>query len=221
MSLLVKKYMGMKQDRPVFVDWIQNTGLEYINLNYYHDSNMELRMFFEIVSIDTSTNTGDKFCGHRNGNHVNDLSFGWWQNKFDACNYYTQKDLTKFTPSTSVGKTISLALGYNVANAAIVCTMGINGSWDGTSKSQGTFQLQSPNMLLFGYYDYSIGVFKICNSGIFKIRRVTVANRRPTQYTLKELSPCIYRGEYGLWDTINNVFYGNASGQGAFIGGND
>ena len=30
--------------------------------------------------------------------------------------------------------------------------------------------------------------------------------------------PCIYNGEYGLWDRISNTFFGNAAGSGAFTG---
>lgn len=38
--------------------------------------------------------------------------------------------------------------------------------------------------------------------------------------TLFNLRPCRYRGEYGLWDTISNKFYGNI-GTGVITGGND
>lgn len=31
------------------------------------------------------------------------------------------------------------------------------------------------------------------------------------------LIPCIYNGEAGMWDTITNTFFGNATGEGAFI----
>lgn len=30
--------------------------------------------------------------------------------------------------------------------------------------------------------------------------------------------PCIYNGEYGLWDLVSNSFFGNAAGSGAFTG---
>lgn len=30
--------------------------------------------------------------------------------------------------------------------------------------------------------------------------------------------PCLYRGEYGLWDNITNSFFGNIAGSGAFSG---
>lgn len=30
--------------------------------------------------------------------------------------------------------------------------------------------------------------------------------------------PCIYNGEYGLWDRVSNSFFGNAAGSGAFTG---
>ena len=30
--------------------------------------------------------------------------------------------------------------------------------------------------------------------------------------------PCIYYGEYGLWDNVSNSFFGNAAGSGSFTG---
>ncbi len=30
--------------------------------------------------------------------------------------------------------------------------------------------------------------------------------------------PCYYNGEYGLWDTVSNSFFGNVAGSGAFTG---
>jgi len=30
--------------------------------------------------------------------------------------------------------------------------------------------------------------------------------------------PCVYQGEYGLWDNVSNSFFGNAAGSGAFTG---
>jgi len=30
--------------------------------------------------------------------------------------------------------------------------------------------------------------------------------------------PCVYNGEYGLWDKVSNTFFGNAAGSGAFTG---
>ncbi len=30
--------------------------------------------------------------------------------------------------------------------------------------------------------------------------------------------PCVYNGEYGLWDRVSDTFFGNAAGSGAFTG---
>lgn len=40
------------------------------------------------------------------------------------------------------------------------------------------------------------------------------------EITMLNLRPCLYNGEYGLWDTISNTFYGN-SGTGTITGGYD
>lgn len=32
--------------------------------------------------------------------------------------------------------------------------------------------------------------------------------------------PCYYNGEYGLWDKVSGVFFGNAAASGAFTGSN-
>lgn len=54
------------------------------------------------------------------------------------------------------------------------------------------------------YYE---GVVKFSNS--FKIYR--------NETLIRNLLPCYYHGEYGLWDIINNKFYGN-SGTGTITG---
>lgn len=37
---------------------------------------------------------------------------------------------------------------------------------------------------------------------------------------VRDYVPCLYHGEYGMWDKVSNAFFGNAAASGAFTGSN-
>lgn len=37
---------------------------------------------------------------------------------------------------------------------------------------------------------------------------------------VRDFIPCIYQGEYGMWDKVSDTFFGNAAASGAFTGSN-
>ena len=87
--------------------------------------------------------------------------------------------------------------------------------WTSLSKTQATETTGSTNLYLFRT-NYSSTPLP-CPSG----SRVYYC-KIYSDYNLSTLVfdgvPCIYNGEYGLWDKVSDSFFGNASGSGAFTG---
>lgn len=85
-------------------------------------------------------------------------------------------------------------------------------TWDGIEYASNlSLQTDNRTILLFGsqtgtQYNATIKLYycKMYNNGVL----------------IRDFKPCKYAGQYGLWDLVNNKFYGNANSSGAFtVGG--
>lgn len=87
-------------------------------------------------------------------------------------------------------------------------------SWTSLSKTQGNAPISPANMYLFRT-NYTTPWQCPSGSRVYYCRIYG-------DYDLTTLVfdgiPCIYNGEYGLWDKVTNTFFGNAAGSGAFSG---
>lgn len=71
------------------------------------------------------------------------------------------------------------------------------------------------NMYLLAWNNQ--GTAAVCKAGT-RCYPLTVYDSNNFTSPILDVQPCIYNGEYGLWDKISNRFLGNAANSGAFTG---
>lgn len=89
-------------------------------------------------------------------------------------------------------------------------------SWVSASKSSTATISSTYGLVIFnGYQNSSYSLPAPEGSRLYYCKIYSDSN-----YTtlIRDYVPCFYNGEYGLWDKVNDVFYGNAAGSGAFTG---
>ncbi len=73
-------------------------------------------------------------------------------------------------------------------------------------------------MYLFANYKQSIGGADTkCNTGS-KLYYCKIYSDNTYTTLVLDFVPCVYQGEYGMWDNVSDTFFGNAAGSGAFTG---
>ena len=73
-------------------------------------------------------------------------------------------------------------------------------------------------MYLFANYSESLqGANEKCNSGS-RIYYCKIYSDNTYTTLVRDFAPCVYQGEYGMWDNVSDTFFGNAAGSGAFTG---
>lgn len=87
--------------------------------------------------------------------------------------------------------------------------------WTSLSKTQGTASTGTENLYLFRD-NYSSAPLP-CPSGS-RVYYCKIYSDYNFTTLVFDGVPCIYNGEYGLWDKVSNTFFGNAAGSGAFTG---
>lgn len=85
------------------------------------------------------------------------------------------------------------------------------------SKTQSSNVSNTVPMFLFAGRNPSGGVARKCVAGsrVYYARIYSDANYATLAF---DGVPCLYNGEYGLWDKISDSFFGNANSTGAFSG---
>lgn len=194
-------------DEPVFVDWIENVGdamiivpFSYRFANVKFDikplsGNMPNTTFLSLMD-----NIAEKGYSIADDHHF----FLWtsWQRTSKVLNI-----------TTTANKKISVIMAYSPDAGDTGYYLGVNdGTWH-----------YSPEVIPHQFNEARIGRVRSGHVNDYKFRwyPVTIQSIDTTPVDYFYLRPCLYHNEYGLWDTINNKFYGNTSGQGSFIGGYD
>jgi len=181
------------------LQWIENTGTEYIDLNFIPNQDTRVVMDFQLTQ---TSETGFALFGSRvsttsRGYTFQKISNGWWGGMYGntLINSGTvQYDTNRHTLDKN--KNI-VYLDGNLLMSFDAATFTCPG-----------------NMVLFG----------MDNNGT-----PTVSAEAIKMYSLKvydngtlirDLVPCKNTsGVVGMYDTVNDVFYGNDSGSGAFVAG--
>lgn len=91
-------------------------------------------------------------------------------------------------------------------------------SFTSFSKTQSATVTTGNPMYLFANYKESIhGAESNCKTGS-RIYYCKIYSDNTYTNLVRDLVPCLYQGEYGMWDNVTNSFFGNAASSGAFSG---
>lgn len=101
-------------------------------------------------------------------------------------------------------------------------SMGVKRSGDSSfqtlSKTQSNTITTGKTMYLFAAHNPSDdGPWQACPSGS-RIYYCKIYSTNSYSTLVFDGIPCVYNGEYGLWDRVTDTFFGNAAGSGAFSG---
>lgn len=86
-------------------------------------------------------------------------------------------------------------------------------SYTTATKTQSTAINTGRTMFLFG----ANGGGTHCSLGS-KVYYCKIYNDATFTNLVRDFVPCLYQGEYGMWDRVSNSFFGNAASSGAFSG---
>lgn len=91
-------------------------------------------------------------------------------------------------------------------------------SFTSFSKTQSSTITTGNPMYLFANYSESLqGPNNKCNIGS-RLYYCKIYSDSTYTTLVRNMIPCIYQGEYGMWDTVSNAFFGNVAGSGSFSG---
>lgn len=184
------------------LEWIESTGTQYIDTGFIPTNNTGLDITFENISYPQDDNV---ILGSRSEFISDAIVFGLKSSGW----IYFQHGVTDFfaNPHGGWGE---LGKIYNVvfdsSNNSVYC----NGLLINTFPSVNFAGKNS--MVLFGYHD-NYGVFTNANTRVYRFKIYDNGN------LVRDYVPCINPSSaVGMYDTVNNIFYGNA-GTGSFIAG--
>lgn len=89
-------------------------------------------------------------------------------------------------------------------------------SWVTTSKTQNSNVSSTYGLAIFN--GYQNGSFSLPAPAGTRLYYCKIYSDSTYTTLVRDYVPCFYNGEYGLWDKVNDEFYGNAAASGAFTG---
>lgn len=177
------------------LNYLQSSGTQYINAGFNPNSNT--RAIFSILF--GSIPFEDVGCfGSRNSYRVGQFSLVFRRTGELRFEYENQSPIAG---TLSVNNYHFIDINKNVIN--------LDGNL--TAATFSNFQVSYP-AILFGLFEKSIYTSNV-------MTRMTSCKLYDNGTLIRDFIPCINpSGEYGLYDVVNNQFYGNA-GTGSFTGG--
>lgn len=184
---------------PVELEYIENTGTQYINTGYNPNSNTKVEARFK---MNETTDTFKWLFLSRNENLAGDgYGFGSVANGYIDSEFNNRK--------TSTTDKLTNGVIYDVVKDKNVCQYN-----DKT--------LTNPNSTFTVNYPLTIFVL---NNGAAGIAQSTYTKANCYYFKIydngtlvRDLVPAFKDGSAGMWDKANNVFYSNA-GTGSFVAG--
>ena len=185
---------------PVFYDWCKNDDRNaYINIISVGKYNWRIHTKVNISAY--HTNNSIQILGSYIAN--SDRSITLLLNKPNTKSY------TRWFNTLTTEAEAVLNQDYNIWFDKFGLSGDINVQYENVTP---------PSNLSSGY----VYVFRANGSGtlgLFKIYFLEIYDGDGN--LILNLKPCYYQGEAGLWDCVNNVFYGNANNTGTLTVGND
>lgn len=205
-ALNLGQVTSVSEDKPVFLDWLQSDGLAYI------DTGHKLITIYDKVLIEGG-------AGEVNDSIV--IGGVRWAGTVEGpaqvyFNQYEKKIIPVALISASSGQS---KFNYKANSVYIADFYNKIYTLDGVTYNHGT-SLSTGSEVGYSFY-----LFALNNVGQIAARHNSIKIRRCEIYRndvmIHNYLPCYYRGEYGMWDNVENRFVGNSFNQGAFLGGKD
>lgn len=188
--------------KPKFYEYLENDGIAYIDTGIKNIVNCEFGIVVQQTELYNSgyptilgafdTNLKVIFGYDANS------EYGFYSQPSSSYTRFFAEDLNKHT---MIAKLYSESAEYIVDNTTYTGNYTIT---NGTT--------------------YSLTLFARNNSGSVTQhtkQRVYSLYIIDNGVLIRDFVPCEYKGEYGLWDLVNNEFYGNANSSGAFTVGSE
>ena len=214
-NLVFQKGSGPYPSGLTFVDYIETDGVAYINTGIKGNAPMSSKIFLIPVVL-ASGNSYFFGCRKDSGN-----------TRFSFCMFTSDKKAT-FAYGSGIMSN-GLDISSSVDNGTLV---GIQTRFQVGSQILYKKEAGESSYTNSGYEsqeniqtDRDIFVFCINDQGDpgtpiagLKIEHVMIYSDYDWTNLVLDLKACYYNGEYGMWDTVSDTFFGNAAGSGAFTG---
>ena len=199
------------------VEYIEADGSAYINTGIKGNDPRSCHLKFSLGSVGTSSrciigtgsateNTSLYVLGYVNTSGY----FGFGHNYFYANSASSDYLITAGSPFEA-----KVAM-KNGAQSAQLKQAGAS-SFVTYSKTQSATLTTNKSMYLFAANNGDSTTFGLCPSGS-KLYFCKIYSDNSYTTLVFDGIPCVYNGEYGLWDKVSNTFFGNAAASGAFTG---
>lgn len=187
-------------------EYLESTGTQWIDTGYVPNNNTTLDVDYQLTQIPNSTYL-QRIIGSRNG--TKDRAFvvaftdgGTNASYLDVCATYTNSSATTYFKTSNYGNTSRYHL--IIDNNCFI----FNGTIASTYSNKAIFTCPG-NAYLFAYnyknnQAYGNTWAKIYSCKIYE-----------SEVLIRDFVPCEYNGQYGMWDLVENKFYGN-KGTGTF-----
>lgn len=203
---------------PTFVDYIETDGTAYIDTGILGN----IPKSFEISLKPVLPSSGNTYILATRKDSGNTRFFPLLFNANGCAGYAYAGNIYN---SSSSGIDCS---SYIQSNTTIIVRVSLtNGSqYFGVKPSGGTYTTRhntlsssintERSLFLFGFNAYD-GSVSVCESGT-QINYVKIFGNADYTGLVFDGSACVHNGEFGMWDSISDSFFGNAAGSGAFSG---
>lgn len=195
--------------------YIQSDGTAYINTRITGNQ----PKCFEAKAVMKSSSSSQCLCGSRQDSGNTRFVFGYLQSN-NNLNYGYAAISTGFAIGTYItnGTPIEMKgiLKYGTSKFAIK-PQGAADYSETTSASVLTYINTQLPLYLFAINNYGTTAGGICASGT-RLYYAKIYDSEDYTNLVFDGIPCIYQGQYGVWDNVTGTFFGNAAQSGAFTG---
>lgn len=194
--------------------YIQSDGTAYINTGITGNQ----PKCFEAKALMKSSNSSQCLCGCRQDSGDTRFMFAYLQSNKNL-NYGYTTITTGFSISTSLTNDtpIELKVSLKYGTSRFAVKQQGDSDYSETSISVLVYVNTQLPLYLFATNNYGTAVGGVCASGT-RLYFAKIYDSSDYTNLVFDGIPCIYQGQYGLWDNVTDTFFGNAAGSGAFTG---
>lgn len=203
---------------PTFVDYIETDGVAYINTEILGNDNRSA----EIKFLPT-LKAGQIILGTTNGQDGNAKTYVLFQigssgTLFFSHYYVYQSSSPSIENSINNATPFVAKVAFKRSSQVLQVKQEGESSFTSFSKTNSsTVTTGNPMYLFANYRESEQGATTHCNTGS-RVYYCKIYSDNTYTTLVRDYVPCIYQGEYGLWDNVSDSFFGNAAGSGAFTG---
>lgn len=218
---IAKAYLGnelvfQKEGSPVptFVDYIETDGTAYIDTG--------------IIGIDPRS-VEIKCIVKQNSDHILSSSTGSTENASNyallltnggglamfAHYYFYSSGLPSLQNSITNGIPFIARVAMSGSSQSVSVKFDGESSYTTVTKADRNVIRSTRTMFLFGANTGSTPRHAAQGTRVYYCK---IYSNNNFTTLVRDLVPCIYQGQYGMWDNVSNAFFGNSASSGAFSG---